>query len=102
MLGSIRNPAREKEEKKKERISREESRMDAYKEDRKMGQVAYMPLVLRNMEEICEVMGVGRKTVQKWVTQGAPIAVHGAERRKRYSAEAVALQDWRINHRPDP
>lgn len=59
------------------------------------GQVAYMPLVLRNMEEICRVMGVGRRTVQKWVTQGAPIAVHGEDRRKRYSAEASALQDWR-------
>lgn len=66
------------------------------------GLVAYMPLVLRNMEEICEVMGVGRETVRKWAEQGAPIAVEGEERRKRYSAEAMALQDWRTYRRPGP
>ena len=64
------------------------------------GRTAYAPLVLRNMEEICEVMGVGRKTVREWVERGAPIAVEGLGGRTRYSAEAAALQDWRIQRHP--
>lgn len=60
------------------------------------GQTVYAPLVLRNMGEICEVMGVGHRTVRKWVEQGAPIAVEGENRRKRYSAEALSLQKWRM------
>lgn len=39
--------------------------------------VAYVPRILRTMAEICEAMGVGQKTVKKWVAQGAPIAVEG-------------------------
>ncbi len=57
--------------------------------------VAYVPRILRTMAEICEVMGVGQKTVKRWVAQGAPIAVEGDGRRKRYSAEMAALQGWR-------
>lgn len=58
--------------------------------------VACVPRILRTMTEICEVMGVGQKTVKKWVAQGAPIAVEGDGRRKRYSAEMVRLQGWRF------
>lgn len=54
-----------------------------------------MPCILRTMAEICEAMGVGQKTVKKWVAQGAPIAVEGDGRRKRYSAEMATLQGWR-------
>lgn len=57
--------------------------------------VAYVPCILRTMAEICEAMGVGQKTVRKWVAQGAPIAVEGDGRRKRYSAEMATLQGWR-------
>lgn len=57
--------------------------------------VSYVPRILRTMAEICEAMGVGQKTVKKWVAQGAPIAVEGDGRRKRYSAEMAALQGWR-------
>lgn len=57
--------------------------------------VAYVPHILRTMTEICDAMGVGQKTVKKWVAQGAPIAVEGDGRRKRYSAEMAALQGWR-------
>ena len=57
--------------------------------------VSYTPKVLRNMAEICEEMGVGPKTVKKWVEQGAPIAVEGDGRKVRYSSEMVRLQTWR-------
>ena len=57
--------------------------------------VAYVPCILRTMAEICEAMGVGQKTVKKWVAQGAPVALHGDGRRKRYSAEMATLQGWR-------
>lgn len=56
---------------------------------------SYVPKILRNMAEICEEMGVGEKTVKKWVAQGAPIAVEGSKKNVRYSAEAVRLQLWR-------
>ena len=58
-------------------------------------QVAYVPKILRNMAEICKEMGVGPKTVKKWVEQGAPIAVEGDGRKVRYSAETARLQMWR-------
>ena len=57
--------------------------------------VSYTPKILRTMTEICEEMGVGPKTVKKWVEQGAPIAVGGEGGNSRYSAEAVRLQAWR-------
>ena len=60
-----------------------------------MSGIAYVPRILRTMAEICEAMGVGQKTVKKWVAQGAPIAVEGDGRRKRYSAEMATLQGWR-------
>lgn len=59
-------------------------------------QVAYVPKILRNMAEICEEMGVGPKTVKKWVEQGAPIAVEGNKNKIRYSSELFSLQLWRI------
>lgn len=70
-------------------------------EGTKMGQkesaqVAYVPKILRNMAEICEEMGVGPKTVKKWVEQGAPIAVEGNKNKIRYSSELFSLQLWRI------
>ena len=64
-------------------------------EQRESAQVAYVPKILRNMAEICEEMGVGPKTVKKWVEQGAPIAVEGDGRKVRYSSEMVRLQTWR-------
>lgn len=61
-----------------------------------MTTAAVSPKILRSMREICGEMGVGEKTVKKWVKQGAPVAVEGRGSRKRYSAEAAALQNWRI------
>lgn len=58
--------------------------------------ITYTPKILRNLAEICEVFGVGEKTVKAWVKQGAPIAVEGDGRRVRYSAEMVELQKWRF------
>lgn len=55
----------------------------------------YVPRILRSMREICDVMGVGEKTVRDWARRGAPIAVEGLGRKSRYSAEAVRLQKWR-------
>ncbi len=63
---------------------------------RESAQVAYVPKILRNMAEICKEMGVGPKTVKKWVEQGAPIAVEGDGGKKRYSSEAIKLQLWRF------
>ncbi|MCH5277743.1 MAG: MerR family transcriptional regulator [Desulfovibrionaceae bacterium] len=57
--------------------------------------IAYYPKILRNMEEICREMGVGAKTVKKWVAEGAPIAVEGEGHNVRYSAESARLQVWR-------
>lgn len=54
------------------------------------------PLVLRNMQEICVVMGVGRATALEWVSMGAPIAVEGEGKAAAYSAEAGELQRWRF------
>lgn len=62
-----------------------------------MDEVAYMPRVLRNMNEICAEMGVHQGVVKRWVEEGAPIAVEGEGVKSRYSAEAAALQKWRIS-----
>lgn len=57
--------------------------------------VAYQPKILRNMREICDNMGVGERTVKRWISQGVPIAVEGDARNTRYSAEQLRLQVWR-------
>ena len=54
------------------------------------------PKILRSLREICEEMGVGAKTVRKWVALGAPVAVEGEGSKTRYSAEAATLQAWRL------
>lgn len=56
-------------------------------------------LILRNLDEICVHMGVGRERVKRWARQGAPIAIEGFGRQRRYSAEAGALQAWREKRR---
>lgn len=58
--------------------------------------IAYAPKVLRSMREICEVMGVGAKTVRRWSAAGAPIAVEGEGSKTRYSVEVMQLQAWRV------
>lgn len=55
----------------------------------------YAPRILRNLLEICVVMGVGRETILRWVDEGAPIAVEYQGKKPRYSCEAGALQAWR-------
>lgn len=57
--------------------------------------VSYTPKILKSMREICEEMGVGAKVVRAWVASGAPIAVEGRDKRRKYSAEAARLQLWR-------
>ena len=64
--------------------------------EQKQAQVSYVPKILRNMAEICEEMGVGKKTVKAWVQKNAPIAVEGDGRKIRYSAEMAKLQAWRV------
>ena len=61
-------------------------------------EITYTPRILRSMAEICVEMGVGEQMVLSWVSAGAPIAVEGAKNRRRYSAEAAALQLWRLKH----
>lgn len=56
----------------------------------------YNPRVLRNLNEICAEMGVGKETVRQWLDQGAPIVVEREGARSRYSAELGALQAWRL------
>lgn len=60
------------------------------------GGMAIQAHFLRSMCEICACMGVGKETVQEWISQGAPIAVERQGRSVRYSAEAVSLQRWRV------
>lgn len=62
--------------------------------------VAYTPHILKTIGEICDAFGVGEKIVKQWAAAGAPIAVEGLGGRTRYSAEAAALQDWRIQRHP--
>ncbi len=57
--------------------------------------VSYTPKILKSMREICEEMGVCAKVVRIWVAAGAPIAVEGRDKRRKYSAEAARLQLWR-------
>lgn len=54
------------------------------------------PRVMRSMNEITAVMGVGRETVLEWISRGAPVAVEMSGGKKVYSAEAGALQRWRV------
>lgn len=49
------------------------------------------PMHLRNLSEICEMFGVGERTVKKWKEEGAPIVFD-----RKYSAEYNALQKWRV------
>lgn len=69
-----------------------ENRTDSYH--------APQPFILRNMQEICYVMGVSRNRVLDWIEAGAPIAVESekgdSSGRTRYSADAAALQAWRV------
>lgn len=62
-----------------------------------MAQVMYVPKILKSMREICKEMGVCAKVVKVWAALGAPIAVEGDGKRRRYSAEAARLQLWREN-----
>ena len=59
--------------------------------------IVYQPKVLRSMREICEEMGVGEAVVKRWIAEGAPVAVEGQGRRRRYSAEMLMLQAWRVS-----
>lgn len=54
------------------------------------------PRILRSLQEICVVMGVGRNMALDWISQGAPIAVEGEGKSAAYSAEAGELQRWRL------
>lgn len=60
--------------------------------------IVYVPTPLRNMEEICKALGVGKKQVRLWVEEGAPIAIEGEGVKTRYSAELARLQFWRETH----
>ena len=61
-----------------------------------MDKSVYNPRIMRNLVEICAEMGVGKETVKAWIDQGAPIVIEKDGNRTRYSAELVALQNWRI------
>lgn len=61
-----------------------------------MDKITYTPRILRNMREIVETMRVGREKVFRWIELGAPICVENENGRPCYSAEAGALQNWRL------
>ena len=67
-----------------------------------MDRIAYAPKILRNLEEICAEMGVSAKIVRRWALDGAPIAVDKSACKVRYSAEAAALQAWRVTRSMAP
>lgn len=56
---------------------------------------SYCPVVMRNLEEIAAVMGVGKETVRRWHKEGAPIAmfIHPGGK-PRYTANRDRLQEW--------
>lgn len=56
----------------------------------------YNPRILKSLVEICAEMGVGKETIQAWISLGAPIAVEHEGGRTRYSAELAALHVWRV------
>ena len=58
--------------------------------------VVYSPCLLTSLAKISKTFGVSAATVKQWVKEGAPIAVEGADKGMRYSAELVALQQWRL------
>ena len=63
------------------------------------GKAIVQPVFLKSLAEICVVMGVGKETVQEWISLGAPIAVEKRGKSVRYSAEAVSLQSWRASRK---
>ena len=50
------------------------------------------PVMLKNMEEICNTFGKSRKTVIKWREEGAPIFKDGGV----YGAELNAVVRWLV------
>lgn len=63
--------------------------------------IAYVPTLLRTMEEICRTFGVSPSTVRSWLKEGAPIVSEGEGVKTRYSAELTRLQLWRENKSKD-
>ena len=50
------------------------------------------PVMLKNMQEICEAFGKSRKTILKWRKEGAPIYKDGGV----YGAELNAVARWLV------
>lgn len=61
-----------------------------------MEQQTYIPVVLKNMSEICRAFGVGQQKVREWVQAGAPIAVEcdNLNTPTRYRSELYRLYLW--------
>lgn len=59
-------------------------------------QSAYVPVVLKSMNEICKAFGVGQPKVREWVEAGAPIAVecNNSGTPVRYRSELNRLYLW--------
>lgn len=53
---------------------------------------AVAPVLLKNMQEICEAFGKSRKTILKWRKEGAPIYFDGGA----YGAELNAVARWLV------
>lgn len=53
---------------------------------------AVAPVMLKNMQQICEAFGKSRKTIIKWRTEGAPIFKDGGV----YGAELNAVAQWLV------
>lgn len=53
---------------------------------------AVAPVMLKNMQQICETFGKSRRTILKWRQEGAPIYKDGGV----YGAEVNALARWLV------
>ena len=56
----------------------------------------YAPRILRNAGEICRTFGIGREQLQRWVEEGAPIALERDDKGhvNRYRTELFRLYLW--------
>ena len=57
--------------------------------------IAYVPVVLNSLAQICKKFRARAKTVKLWMEQGAPIYLEQDGKRKRYFCEVAALFLWR-------
>lgn len=59
-----------------------------------MDRVAYTPVILVGVREICKMFRIGRERLYEWVDAGAPISAIRKNGRTYYSCEVMRLSQW--------